>query len=65
MAQLNKYYHRSKISDAKFRQILHCFTLDLNTTETAHVTELSVRSTNIIFLKIQTAICPIPRSISS
>jgi len=53
MAQLNKYYRRSKISEAKFRQLLRCFALDLNATETAHLTGLSVRSTNAIFLKIR------------
>ncbi|MEM6338222.1 MAG: IS1595 family transposase, partial [Bacteroidota bacterium] len=47
------YYRRSKISEAKFRHLARCFALDLNATETAHLTALSVRSTNAIFLKIR------------
>ena len=49
----NPYYRHSKISTAKFRQILRCFSLDLTATDTAHLTGISVRSTNTIFLKIR------------
>ncbi|MEM1268766.1 MAG: IS1595 family transposase, partial [Bacteroidota bacterium] len=30
MAQVNTYYRRSKISEAKFRHLARCFALDLN-----------------------------------
>ncbi len=53
MAQLNKYYRRSKISEAKFRHLLRCFALDLTASDTARITGLSVRATNTIFLKIR------------
>lgn len=53
MAQLNKYYRCSKISEAKFRQLMRCFALNLNATETTQLTGLSLCSTNAIFLKIR------------
>ena len=49
----NKYYARSKISEAKFRRLLRCFALDLTATETAVMTGLSVRSVNAIYLRIR------------
>lgn len=53
MTRLNKYYQRSKISEAKFRHLLRCFALDLTASDTARITGLSVRSTGAIFLKIR------------
>ncbi|ARN74612.1 IS1595 family transposase [Oceanicoccus sagamiensis] len=56
----NRYYKHSRISEAKFRQILRCFAMDLTATETAQLTAVSVRSINSIFLKIRgrvTALC--------
>ena len=49
----NRYYKHSRITEAKFRQILRCFALDLTATETAELTGISVRSVNSIFLKIR------------
>ena len=49
----NRYYCRSKITEAKFRQIVRCFALDLTASNTAELIGLSVRSTNTIFLKIR------------
>ena len=49
----NRYYKHSRISEAKFRQLLRCFALDLTATETAELTGISVRSVNSIFLKIR------------
>ena len=53
MPRVNKYYRRSKISEAKFRQLLRCFALDMTATLTAELTRLSVRSVNAIFLRIR------------
>ena len=49
----NRYYRRSKISEAKFRQIVRLFALDLTATDTAELCGVSVRSTNEIFQKIR------------
>ena len=49
----NKYFRYSKISEAKFRQILRYFALDLTATECAALSGLSVRSINSIYLKIR------------
>lgn len=53
MAMQNKYYRRSKISEAKFRQVIRCFALDLTATETAPLVGLSLRSVNTIFLRVR------------
>jgi transposase len=52
-ASKNRYYKHSRISEAKFRQILRCFALDLTATETAQLTGISVRSINSVYLKIR------------
>jgi hypothetical protein len=44
----NRYYRRSKISEAKFRQVVRLFAMDLTATDTAELSGLSVRSTNTI-----------------
>jgi transposase-like protein len=49
----NRYYRRSKISEAKFRQLVRLFALDLTATDAAQLTGLSVRSTNTIFQRIR------------
>lgn len=53
MAGVNRYYRFSKLSEAKFRQIVRCFANDLTATETAKVTRLSVRSVNAIFIQMR------------
>ena len=53
MARLNKYYRRSKISEARFRRLVRCFALDLTASHTAQLIGLSLRSVNTIFLKIR------------
>ena len=37
----NKYYKRSHISESKFRQLVRCFTLDLNAYETSKIINIS------------------------
>ncbi|MCL2109100.1 MAG: IS1595 family transposase [Oscillospiraceae bacterium] len=49
----NKYIYHSKISEAKFREILRLFLLDLTATQVAKITHISRNSANIIFAKIR------------
>ena len=53
MTGKNRYFQRSKISEAKFRQLVRCFALDLTASTTAELTGLSLRSVNSIFLRIR------------
>jgi len=53
MATKNRYFRRSKISEAKFRQIVRHFALDLTATECAALTGISVRPVNAIDLRIR------------
>lgn len=53
MIQKNRYYSRSKISEAKFRQLIHYFAMDLTATDCAELTGLSVRSANSIYQRIR------------
>jgi len=49
----NRYQDRSKFSEAKFRQVVHLFSMDLAATDTAELAGLSVRSTNTIYQRIR------------
>jgi len=49
----NRYYRRSKISEAKFRQVVRLFAMDLTATDTAELSGLSLRSTNTIYQRIR------------
>jgi len=49
----NRHYKRAKISERKFREILHLFAMDLPATKTAEITCISVRSINTIYQKIR------------
>jgi transposase-like protein len=53
MTQKNRYYNRSKISEAKFRQLIRYFAMDLTATDCAELTGLSVRSVNSIYQRIR------------
>lgn len=53
MVNKNRYYYRSRISEAKFRQLVRCFALDFTATSTAELIGISVRSVNSIYLKIR------------
>ena len=46
-------YRRSKISEAKFRQVVRLFAMDLTATDTAELSGLSVRSTNTIYQRVR------------
>ncbi|MCW9709278.1 IS1595 family transposase [Fodinibius salsisoli] len=49
----NKYYKRSKISEAKFRQLIRYFAMDLTATNTAKLTGLSRRSVTDIYGRLR------------
>jgi len=53
MQSKNRYFRRSKISEAKFRQIVRHFALDLTATQCAALTGISVRSVNDMYLRIR------------
>lgn len=53
MAPLNKYYRGSHLSEARFRQLLRCFALDLTAADTARMTGLSRKTVTGIYLKIR------------
>lgn len=63
---VNRYCRFSKISEAKFRLILRCFALDFTASDTARMSQVSVRSVNELFLKLRRRIlilCPIPEQL--
>ena len=45
----NKYIRRSHLSEAKFRQLLKCFSLDLTATQTAEMTALNRKTVDRIY----------------
>ena len=49
----NKYYRHSKISEAKFRQLLRLFAMDLTATDAAQLSGVSVRSVNAVYQRIR------------
>jgi transposase len=53
MINKNRYFNRSKLSEAKFRQMVRHFALDLTATESAALSGVSLRSTNSIYLRMR------------
>ena len=51
--QKNRYFKRSKLSEAKVRQILRYFAMDLTATDCAGLSGVSVRSINAIYLRLR------------
>jgi len=51
--QKNRYFRRSKISEAKFRQLVRYFAMDLTATDCAQLCGLSLRSVNSIYLRMR------------
>jgi len=47
----NRYYSRSRIAEAKSRQIIHFFMMDF-TSDTTKLTNISVRSITTIYIKL-------------
>ncbi len=56
MTRQNKYYKRSRISEAKFRQLVRLFAQDLAACDVAALTGLQRKTVNSIFFKIRTRI---------
>jgi transposase-like protein len=52
----NRYYKRSRISEAKFRQLVRLFAQDLAASDVAVLTGLQRKSVNDIYFKIRTRI---------
>jgi len=50
---VNKYVHRSKISEAKFRSVVKGFSLDLTATQTADFARISRNAVNRLYLAIR------------
>jgi transposase len=53
MISKNRYYRRSKIRKAKFRQLVRLFAIDVTATDAAVRTGLSLRSTNVIYRRFR------------
>jgi transposase len=49
----NRYFHRARLSERKFRELLRCFSTDVNASDSARLTGISVRSVNSLYLKIR------------
>ena len=62
---VNKYYKRSKISEAKFRQLIRLFAMDFTASDTAQLSGISRRSVTDIYGRlrrkiVQWAARPVP-----
>lgn len=53
MSGLNRYYRRSHIAEKRFRLLIRYFAMDLSASQTALLSGISRRTTNVIFLKIR------------
>lgn len=53
MQQVNRYYKSAKISEAKFRQLLRLFALDLTAADAARLTSLSRVSTTRLYQRLR------------
>jgi hypothetical protein len=53
MKAKNRYYSCSRITEAKFRQIIRFFAMDFTASDTAKLTNISVRSINTIYIKLR------------
>ena len=49
----NKYIHRSKISEAKFRQVVKLFSLDLTATQITQIVGLNPKTVDVLINKIR------------
>ena len=56
MVQVNRYYRRSRIAEAKFREFLRCFALDLTATQAAQMTGLNLRTAKVLYQKLRARI---------
>jgi transposase-like protein len=58
----NKYIYRSKISEAKFRQIIKLFALDLTATQITELTGLNPKTVDLLISKIRHRILLVSKS---
>ena len=64
MKAKNRYYSHSRIAEAKFRQIIRFFAMDFTASDTAKLTNISVRSINTIYIKLRKKIAVLCEEIS-
>ena len=50
--QKNKYYKGSHMAEAQFRQLIQCFALVLNALKAHKITNISHRSSKVIYGKL-------------
>jgi transposase len=48
MTRKNKYYNRSRLSEAKFREVIKYFSVDLSAAQIAQLTHLNLNTINKI-----------------
>ena len=60
----NKYYYRSHMSEADFRRIVKCFSLDLTATQTVEMTGLNRKTVDRLYSAIRMRIAEYNRSTS-
>lgn len=53
MIQQNRYFRHSKLNEAKLRQILRYFAMDLTAADCAELSGVSLRSINTIYLRLR------------
>ena len=53
---VNKYFYRSRISEAKFREIIRCFALDLTSVQISKLTGISRVTVNRILYLVRVMI---------
>lgn len=58
MKAKNRDYSRSMITEAKFRQIIRFFAMDFTASDTAKLTNISIRSINTIYIKLRKKLPP-------
>ncbi|WXU00283.1 MAG: hypothetical protein Ctma_0996 [Catillopecten margaritatus gill symbiont] len=53
MKRKNKYYNRSRLSEAKFREVIKYFSVDLSATQIAQLTNLNLNTVNKILTLVR------------
>jgi len=53
MTRKNKYYNRPRISEAKFREVIKHYSIDLNASQIAKLTNLNLNKINKILYMLR------------
>ena len=53
MTRKNKYYNRSRLSEAKFREVIKYFSVDLSAAQIAQLTHLNLNTINKILTLVR------------